>query len=325
VGGPIALITGITGQDGSYLAELLLDKGYEVHGIVRRIAFEDPENRLWRIQNLQDRLTLHPGSLESFASIYRVIEQIRPVECYHLAAQSFVSYAFDDEFSTIETNIRGTHHILSALKEKAPGCRMYFAATSEMFGAPDESPQNERTHFQPRSPYGISKVAGYHLTRSYRDAYDLFACSGILYNHESERRGFEYVTRKISNGVARIKLGLDSSLTLGNLDALRDWGYAPEYVHAMWLMLQQDQPEDFVVASGVTHSVRDFAALAFEVADLRWQDYVQVDEQLHRPAEEHPLCGDASKAHRMLGWSPSTPFEGLVKKMVLADLKRLNR
>ena len=257
-----ALITGITGQDGSYLAELLLSKGYEVHGLIRRVALEDPEHRLWRIRHILDRLTLHAGCLESYASVCKVVERVNPDECYHLAAQSFVSYSFEDEFSTINTNINGTHFILSAIKEKAPFCRFYFAASSEMFGLVEETPQTEKTLFHPRSAYGISKVAGFDLTRNYREAYGIFACSGLLFNHESPRRGFEFVTRKITSAVAKIIQGLDSELKLGNLSAKRDWGYAGDYVKAMWLMLQQDQPDDYVIATGETHSVKEFVKLA---------------------------------------------------------------
>ena len=316
-----ALITGITGQDGSYLAELLLNKGYEVHGIVRRVALEDPEHRLWRIRHISDKVTLHAASLESYASIFNVVEKVRPDECYHLAAQSFVSYSFEDEFSTINTNINGAHFILSAIKEKAPECRLYFAASSEMFGKVKETPQNEDTPFHPRSPYGISKVAGFDLTRNYREAYDLFACNGILFNHESPRRGYEFVTRKISNGVARIKLGLDNELKLGNLEARRDWGFAGDYVKAMWLMLQQDEPDDYVIATNETHSVKEFAELAFNYADLDWKEHVVVDEKFYRPADVHVLRGDYTKGKRKLGWEPSVRFDDLVKMMVEVDLK----
>src|SRR3954467_11530905 len=230
-----ALITGITGQDGSYLAELLLRKGYAVHGIVRRVALEDPEHRLSRVHPIRSRVTLHAASLESYASIHQVVAKVQPTECYHLAAQSFVSYSFDDEFSTLNTNINGTHYLLSAVKNLAPDCRFYFAGSSEMFGKADEAPQNERTRFHPRSTYGISKVAGYDLTRNYREAYGLFTCNGILFNHESARRGREFVTRKISSGAAAIAAGKTRELRLGNLDARRDWGHATDYVVAMWL------------------------------------------------------------------------------------------
>lgn len=315
-----ALITGITGQDGSYLAELLLDKGYEVHGIVRRVALEAPTHRLTRIKHLLDMITLHAASLESYASIFGVVEKVRPDECYHLAAQSFVSYSFEDAFSTINTNINGTLFVLSAIKEKVPECRFYFAASSEMFGKVKESPQNENTIFHPRSPYGISKVAGFDLTRNYRESYDLFACNGILFNHESPRRGFEFVTRKITSAVARIKSGLENKLRLGNLEAKRDWGFAGDYVKAMWLMLQQDEPDDFVIATNETHSVKEFVELAFSYAGLDWKDYVVIDKMFYRPAEVHLLIGDYSKGKKKLGWEPTLKFEELVKMMVEADM-----
>ena len=318
-----ALITGITGQDGSFLSELLLEKGYEVHGIIRRVALEDPQHHMWRLRHILDKIQLHAASMESFASLFRVVAEVKPDECYHLAAQSFVSYSFDDEFSTINTNINGTHFILSALKDMAPECRMYFAASSEMFGNTIETPQNESTPFIPRSPYGISKLAGYHLARNYREAYGLFACNGILFNHESERRGFEFVTRKISNGVAKIKMGLEKEIRLGNLDARRDWGYSPDYVRAMWMILQQDKPDDYVVATGQSHSVRDLVAQAFSVLGLNWQDYVEVDKQFFRPAEIFELRGDASKAKRKLGWKPTVSFEEMIKIMVEHDYNRL--
>jgi GDPmannose 4,6-dehydratase len=303
------------------LAELLLENGYEVHGIVRRVSLEDVEHRLWRIKHILDKVILHSASLESYASVYNVVERVRPDECYHLAAQSFVSYSFEDEFSTINTNINGTHYVLSAIKEKAPKCRFYFAASSEMFGNALESPQSEDTPLNPRSAYGISKVAGFHLTKNYREAYGLHATSGILFNHESQRRGFEFVTRKITRGVAYIKHGLHHELRLGNLDAKRDWGHAKDYVRAMWLMLQQDEPDDYVIAMGQTHSVRDFVELAFSYAGLNWKDYVVVDEKFFRPAEVFELRGNASKARKKLGWTPDHCFEDLVQAMVHDDLK----
>jgi GDPmannose 4,6-dehydratase len=318
-----ALITGITGQDGSYLAELLLAKGYRVHGIVRRVALEDPDHRMHRIRHLIPKLELHSASLESFASLYKVLARIQPDECYHLAAQSFVSYSFEDEFSTMNTNINGTHHVLAALKEVAPKCRIYFAASSEMFGKVRETPQNELTPFHPRSAYGISKVAGFDLTRNYREAYGLHASSGILYNHESPRRGFEFVTRKITHHVAKIKLGLAEKLPLGNLEAKRDWGHARDYVQAMWMMLQQEEPDDYVVATGQTWSVQEFAEAAFASVNLDWLDHVVVDSQFFRPAEVQLLLGDARKATRELGWEPSCKFHELVDEMVRADLERL--
>lgn len=320
-----ALITGITGQDGSYLAEFLLNKGYEVHGIVRRVALEDSEHRLWRIRHLLDKIVLHPGSMESYASIFKIVEDVKPNECYHLAAQSFVSYSFEDEFSTINTNINGTHFMLSAIKEKAPKCKFYFAASSEMFGLVKKTPQNENTPFHPRSPYGISKVAGFDLTRNYREAYGIFACNGIFFNHESPRRGFEFVTRKITNAVAEIKMGLAKELRLGNLEAKRDWGFAGDYVKAMWLMLQQDKPDDYVIATGETHSVKEFVKLAFDYVGLKWQDYVVVDKTFYRPTEVHLLKGDYSKAKRKLGWKPTVNFEELGRMMVDADLGRLKK
>jgi len=318
-----ALITGITGQDGAYLSRFLLKKGYEVHGIVRRVALEDPEHRLWRLRDILDKIILHSGSLESYASLFSIVEKIKPDECYHLAAQSFVSYSFEDEFSTINTNINGTHFTLSAIKEKAPKCKFYFAASSEMFGQVKEVPQTENTPFYPRSPYGISKVAGFELTRNYREAYDLFACNGILFNHESPLRGYEFVTRKITSAVAKIKTGRAKELKLGNLEAKRDWGFAGDYVEAMYMMLQQKRPDDYVIATGETHSVREFVELAFRHAGLNWEDYVVKDKDLFRPAEVNELKGDFSKARQALGWEPKVNFEKLVRMMVDEDLKRI--
>lgn len=316
-----ALITGITGQDGSYLAELLLEKGYEVHGIVRRVALEHPQTRMWRIRHLLDRVIIHSASMESYASIFNIISEIMPNECYHLAAQSYVSYSFEDEFSTINTNLNGTHYVLSAIKRQAPDCKFYFAASSEMFGKVKESPQNEDTPFHPRSPYGISKLAGFELTRNYREGYEMFALSGILFNHESPRRGSEFVTRKISSGAAKIKLGIENVIRLGNLDAKRDWGHAKDYVNAMWLMLQKDFPEDFVIATGVAHSVEDFLDIAFRYVGLDYRDYLVIDENLYRPAEVTILQGDAAKARKKLNWSPTFDFEKLVVEMVESDLE----
>jgi len=308
-----ALITGITGQDGSYLAELLLNKGYEVHGMVRRVALEDPEHRLARVRHLLDSITVHAASLESYASVHNVVDQVRPDECYHLAAQSFVSYSFEDEFSTLNTNINNL----------APECRFYFAGSSEMFGKVHETPQSEGTPFHPRSAYGISKVAGFELTRNYREAYGLHASSGILFNHESPRRGYEFVTRKITAALARIVAGQQNALPLGNLEARRDWGHAREYVQAMWLMLQQPQPDDYVVATGESHSVRDFVDLAFSHVGLDYRDYVTEDERFYRPAEVDLLQGDSTKARRQLGWTHETTFRDLVVEMVESDIKAL--
>jgi GDPmannose 4,6-dehydratase len=316
-----ALITGITGQDGSYLSELLLEKGYEVHGVVRRVALEQPQARMWRIRHILDRIHIHSASLESYASLFDIITDLKPDECYHLAAQSFVSYSFEDEFSTINTNLNGTHYVLSAIKRQAPACRFYFAASSEMFGNVKETPQNENTPFRPRSPYGISKMAGFELTRNYREAYGLFALSGILFNHESPRRGAEFVTRKITSAAARIKLGLDSEIRLGNLEARRDWGHSRDYMKAMWLMLQQDAPEDYVIATGESHSVQEFLETAFGYLDLNYRDFLVIDDELYRPSEVNVLQGDAAKARKKLGWAPTASFEGLVKEMVDGDLE----
>ncbi|HEX8709326.1 MAG TPA: GDP-mannose 4,6-dehydratase [Pyrinomonadaceae bacterium] len=320
-----ALITGITGQDGSYLAEHLLGLGYEVHGLVRRVALEAPERRFERIAHLLDRLVLHPSSLESYPSIFHVISRNSFDECYHLAAQSFVAESFADGFSTMNTNINGTHYMLAALRELQPGCRFYFAGSSEMFGKVSQTPQRETTTFHPRSPYGVSKVAGFHLTRNYREAYGMFCASGILFNHEGPRRGFEFVTRKISSTVAQIKLGQASELRIGNLDAKRDWGHAADFVRAMHLMLQQPEPDDFVVATGETHSVREFCERAFAEAGLDYRQYVRVDERFYRPAEVDLLVGDATRARQILNWQPTYTFEQLVREMVQADLAALSR
>lgn len=321
----IALITGITGQDGSYLSEFLLEKGYEVHGIVRRVALEDPDHRLGRIHHLQNDVELHPASMESYPSIYNVMKKVQPHECYHLAAQSFVSTSFEDEFSTLNININGTHYMLAALHDIQPDCRFYFAASSEMFGKVAEVPQKETTRFHPRSAYGISKVAGYDLTRNYREAYELHASSGILFNHESPRRGFEFVTRKITSHVAKIKLGMIDECPLGNLDSKRDWGHSKEYVKAMWMMLQQDEPDDYVISTGETHSIREFAKIAFSHVGLNYQDHVKVDPRFFRPAEVDLLVGDATKAKEQLGWSYETDFPDLVREMVDSDLELFTR
>ena len=319
-----ALITGITGQDGSYLADYLLGLGYEVHGLVRRVALEAPSTRFSRIAHLLDHVTLHPASLESYASIFHVFSKHEFDECYHLAAQSFVAESFADGFSTMNMNINGTHYVLAALRELRPQCRFYFAGTSEMFGNVNQVPQNERTPFQPRSPYGISKVAGYHLARNYREAYGLYCVNGILFNHESPRRGLEFVSRKTSSTVARIKLGLASELRIGNLDAKRDWGHAKDYVRAMHAMLQQPEPDDYVIATGQTHSVRELCEIAFAEVGLDYREFVKVDEMYYRPAEVDLLIGDASKARRVLGWEPTYTFRELIKEMVTADLAELS-
>lgn len=319
-----ALITGITGQDGSYLAEHLLDLGYEVHGLVRRVALEQPQQRLGRLKGCLDRVQLHPASLDSYASVFHIFTRQQFDECYHLAAQSFVAESFADGFSTMDTNINGTHYVLAAIRELQPKCRFYFAGSSEMFGKVRDTPQRETTPFHPRSPYGVSKVAGFYLSLNYREAYGIACTNGILFNHESPRRGFEFVTRKITDGVARIKLGLASELLLGNLDAKRDWGHAKDYVRAMHLMLQQPEADDYVVATGETHSVREFCELAFGEVGLDYRDYVRKNEAVYRPAEVDLLIGDYSKARKVLGWEPSVNFPSLVKEMVRADLASLS-
>jgi len=315
-----ALITGLAGQDGSYLAELLLAEGYQVHGIVRRAAIEDTAHKLKNIGHLTDRLHLHVASLDNVLSLIKTVRDVAPDECYHLASSSFVSYSFEDEISILNNNVNSTHYLLAALKEFAPQCRFYFAGTSEMFGNVAIAPQNEETPFNPRSIYGISKVSGYHLVKNYRSQYGMYACTGILYNHESPRRGYEFVTRKIVSSAVRIKLGLHESLTLGNLDAYRDWGYAPDYVRAMWLMLQAETPADFVVASGETHSVREFVETAFTAVDLDYQSYVQVDPVFFRPAEKIQLCGDPARIIGQLNWRRTRSFQEIVQEMVASEL-----
>lgn len=325
-----ALITGVTGQDGSHLAELLLDKGYEVHGIVRRVALEDPDIRLSRIGHLlgNKRFKLHAASLESYPSICHVLTKVKPDEVYHLAAQSFVSYSFDDEHSTMHTNITGTHFLLSAISQLVPKAKFYFAASSEMFGNVLEVPQTEKTPFNPRSPYGVSKVTGYHLTRYHRNhpSIKLFGVNGILFNHESPRRGLEFVTRKITHTAALIKHGLADKLYLGNPDAKRDWGYAGDYVNAMYLMMQQSKPDDYVIATGETHSVKEFADEAFKLAGLDPKKHVVWNNPTDiRPSEVDVLIGNSSKARRILGWHPKVKFKQLVKMMVESDLKLVGK
>lgn len=316
-----ALLTGITGQDGSYLAEFLLSKKYKVHGLVRRVALQDKNHRLWRIRHILDKINLHSASLENYASIVKIISKIRPQEIYHLGAQSYVDYSFSDEFSTLNTNINGTHYILSAIKDFSPKSKFYFAGSSEMFGKVVEIPQTEKTPFYPRSAYGISKVTGFELTRNYREAYNLFCATGILFNHESPRRGFEFVTRKITYTAAKIKMGLEKNIFLGNLDAKRDWGHAKDYVKAMWLMLQQKKPDDFVISTGKQYSVEQFTKLAFEYANMDYRKYLKIDKKLNRPADVQTLVGNSSKAKKILNWKNEYSFKDLVKDMVDADLK----
>lgn len=316
-----ALITGITGQDGSYLSEFLLSKNYEVHGVVRRVALEDETHRLWRIKQILNKITLHSASLESYASLVKIIEKVRPHEVYHLGAQSYVGYSFQDEFSTINTNINGTHYILSAIKDFSPKTKFYFAGSSEMFGKTKKVPQDENTMFYPRSAYGISKVTGFELTRNYREAYNLFACTGILFNHESPRRGFEFVTRKITHAVAKIKLGLQNELELGNIEAKRDWGHAKDYVQAMWLMLQLRAPDDFVIGTGKQYSVREFAKIAFSHLGLDYKKYIKINKKFIRPTEVNTLLANYGKARRTLKWKPKVIFKKLVEEMVNSDLE----
>jgi GDPmannose 4,6-dehydratase len=319
-----ALITGISGQDGSYLAEFLLAKGYEVHGIVMRNELEDPNQKLWRLAAIHDQIHLHPASIEAYPSLLQVAKKVEPDECYHLAATSYVSYSFEDEFAIFNSNVNGTHYILSVLMETSPNCKFYFAGSSEMFGKAESSPQDETHPFHPRSAYGITKATGYYLTCNYRENYNMFACNGILYNHESPRRGNEFVTKKITSGAVKIKLGLQGKLLLGNLDSIRDWGYAQDYVKAMWLMLQQENPDDYVIATGIPHTVRDFCEVAFSYLDLDYKDYVEIDERFYRPKEKTPLIGNATKATTLLEWKPDVHFEELVKIMVDSDMKLIN-
>ncbi|MBI3491210.1 MAG: GDP-mannose 4,6-dehydratase [Acidobacteria bacterium] len=314
-----AIITGITGQDGSYLAELLLSKGYEVVGVVRRASAPN----YWRIQHVLDRVTLRPADLLDQLSLIRLVDDIRPDEFYNLAAMSFVPASWDQPMLTGEFNAQGVTRVLEAIRHVDPKIRVYQASSSEMFGKVREVPQTEMTPFYPRSPYGVSKVFAHYITVNYRESYDLFAVSGMLFNHESPRRGLEFVTRKVTDGVARIKHGLADTLSLGNLDAHRDWGFAGDYVRAMWLMLQQDHANDYVVATGIAHSVRDLVEVAFSHAGLEWQKHVRLDPKLIRPAEVEHLIGDSSKARAQLGWQPAVDFTALIKMMVDADLERV--
>ena len=316
-----ALITGITGQDGSYLAELLLEQGYDVCGMVRRSSAPN----VWRIEHLLDRLVLKPADLLDQLSLLRLIDEVRPHEVYNLAAMSFVPASWDQPMLTGEFNSLGVTRMLDAVRQVDPAIRFYQASSSEMFGKVREVPQTEMTPFYPRSPYGVSKVFAHYITVNYRESYGLFAVSGMLFNHESPRRGLEFVTRKVSDGVARIKLGLADTLSIGNLDARRDWGFAGDYVRAMWQMLQQDQPEDYVIATGVSHSVRELVEIAFARVGLDWRRYVRQDPSLLRPAEVDHLLGDSTKAQKELGWTPSVDFKGVVEMMVDADLERLER
>ena len=314
-----AIITGITGQDGSYLAELLLEKGYEVVGVTRRLSAPNTQ----RIEHLLGRIDLRPGDLLDQMSLLKVVEEVRPHEFYNLAAMSYVPASWDQPMLTGEFNAQGVTRVLDAIRRVDPSIRFYQASSSEMFGKVRETPQTEETPFHPRSPYGVSKVFAHYITVNYRESYDLFAVSGILFNHESPRRGLEFVTRKVTDGVARIKLGIADSLSLGNLDAHRDWGFAGDYVRAMWMMLQQNTAADYVVATGVSHSVRDLVQTAFEHVGLDWHQHVRTDPRFLRPTEVDHLVGDATKARTELGWQPSVDFKELVTMMVDEDLARL--
>ena len=319
---PKVLITGISGQDGSYLAELLLNQGYEVHGLVRRAALEEPHKKLWRIFPIINDITLHTGSLESHTGLFEVVRNVEPDYIYHLGAMSFVSYEFEDEYHTLTTNLGSTHTLLSAVQKFIPECKFYFAASSEMFGLSQTAPQSEETPFNPRSVYGISKLAGFHLCKAFRENKGLHTSSGILFNHESPRRGGEYVTQKIVSQAVAIKRGQVKELKLGNLDAKRDWGHAKDYVIAMQKMTELEKADDFVISSGITHSVREFCQKAFACLDLNYGDYVVSDPLFFRPSEKIPLCGDNSKAKKILGWAPTHSFNSIIEEMIEFELKK---
>ena len=318
-----ALITGITGQDGSYLAELLLAKGYEVHGIVRRSTFENA-NKLLNLSNVLQKIKIHICAIHDHLSLYKLITLVKPDECYHLAASSFVSYSFEDEASIISTNFNPTHYLLSSIKELNPNCKFYLAGSSEMFGEADSTPQNEETKFNPRSIYGISKVSSHYVVKKYRDEYGLYACTGICYNHESPRRYHTFVTRKITSGVAKIVTGQTDRIELGNINAIRDWGYAPDYVEAMWSMLNNPNgPKDYVIATGIRHTVKDVLETAFCSVNLDYENYIEINSNFFRPPEKSPLIGDSSKIKQDLSWEPKKKFADIIQEMVIHDLKIL--
>jgi GDPmannose 4,6-dehydratase len=317
----VALITGITGQDGSYLTELLLKKGYEVHGIVRRESFED-EEKLKNIKSIKDKLFLHEGSLSDHLSIYKIFSKILPDECYHLSASSFVNYSFNDEFQTMSNNFNSTHYLLSTIREVKKECKFYFAGSSEMFGEPNETPQNEDTPFHPKSIYGISKVSSHYLLKNYREKENIFACTGIMYNHESPRRGNQFVTKKIISSAVKIKKDLQNKLYLGNLDAKRDWGYAPDYVKAMWMMLQADKADDYILSTGKLHTVKEFIDIAFSYLGLDYKDYVEVDPKFFRASEHNPLCGNPQKIKEVLSWENSKSLKDIIEEMIEEELKK---
>ena len=316
-----ALITGITGQDGSYLAEYLLAKGYEVHGLVRPSTRSEEDPSYWRIQSIRDKLFLHAGNIEDYSNLETILQTVQPEECYHLAAETFVFNSLEDESAILKTNTQGIHHLLLGLRNLVPDCRLFFAGSSEMFGQAPEAPQNENTPFNPRSIYGVSKVMGHDLIRYYRDHLGLFACTGVLYNHESPRRGTRFVTRKITSTAVKIKLGMESELRLGNIEAERDWGYAGDTVAAMHAMLNADQPDHYVVATGALHTVQDLLEQAFGELGLDYEQYLVIDQDFYRPKEDIPLVGDASKIRSQLQWEPKVSFEALVQKMIQSDLE----
>ncbi|WP_375724903.1 GDP-mannose 4,6-dehydratase [Arcobacter sp. KX21116] len=319
----VALITGITGQDGSYLAEFLLSKGYEVHGIVRRESIED-EEKLNNIKNIKESIFLHEGSLSDHLTIYKIFSKILPDECYHLSASSFVNYSFNDEFETMSNNFNSTHYLLSTIREVKKDCKFYFAGSSEMFGEPNCSPQDEETPFNPKSIYGISKVSSHYLLKNYREKENIFACTGIMYNHESPRRGNHFVTKKIISSAVKIKLGIQDKLYLGNLDARRDWGYAPDYVKAMWMMLQAPKADDYIVASGKLNTVRDFLEETFSYLELNYKDYVLVDPKFFRASEHNPLCGNTDKINKTIGWTNEVSLKEIIKNMIDIEMKKYN-
>ena len=316
-----ALITGITGQDGSYLAEYLLAQGYEVHGLIRLSADIEEDRSFWRIQSIRDKLFLHASNLEDYSNMEAIIRTVQPDECYHLAAETFVFNSVEDESAILKTNTQSTHHLLLGLNSHAPECRLFFAGSSEMFGQASETPQSENTPFNPRSIYGVSKVIGHDLICYYRNHLGLFACTGVLYNHESPRRGTRFVTRKITSTAVKIKLGMETELRLGNIEAERDWGYAGDTVAAMHAILNADQPEHYVIATGTTHTIQNFLEQAFGELDLDYGEYLVIDEEFYRPKEEVPLVGDASKIRSQLQWEPKVSFEDMVRDMVQSDLE----
>jgi GDPmannose 4,6-dehydratase len=316
-----ALIIGVTGQDGSYLAELLLKKKYKVHAILRKVSLKKNKNRFWRINEFKKNIIFHNASLNEYKKLSNLIKKIKPHEIYHLAAQSYINYRFDDEFFQLNPNINGTHYILSAIKNYSPKSKFYFASSSEMFGNVNSFPQNENTKLNPRSAYGISKVAGYQLTKNYREAHNIYACTGILYNHESPRRGINFVTKKIVNGVAKIHLKKKKKIILGDINAKRDWGYAGDYVLAMWKMLQQSKPTDFVIGTGKLHSVKDFLRIAFEYVGLNYKNYIEIDSKLIRPKDNAILKANIFRAKKYLKWKPKVNFKNLVIDMIKSEIK----